>query len=840
MNKKLALMAFILVGAGSAAFAANPTTVVYPTGDTSYVGPAGTSIGTYFTQTEATGDSITGGCQLDSSGYENPATPKVMPHGLTLVSAAGRTACNITGTPTSTTNGTETYGIENLNSTDSGSAPVGGTNYVERIQLTITPTSLVYAQNPGNYTIGVPVSDTASINKTGVTNPITYSVAPALPAGLSLNANTGAITGTPTTAAAAANYVVTASVAGADFNTYTTTATLSISVQAASSYTAWAHSKVLKINTTGFTLTAPVTNYPLLIELTNANAPTTDNFDFSQASATGADIRFSTTRNGITVNLPYQIEQWAPGSGKSGSAVIWVSVDTMYVNDSTHSITMYWGNGSAVAASSGPAVFSKANGYQGVWHMNGGSLGTTAAASSMEPDVTGNNFHMHPVGVGPVVKQGFIGLGSTAFDPNDYLLADGTGATPAGYGAPVTTIGSVVDFPMLAAYTISAWANPGITATYADQAAILSKGNQQYQLQSDANKWENTEYVYLKGALTSGAYETYSNNQATAAIATGWHYVVGEGVNSPTVAQAGQNIYVDGAAVSHTNGSTAGTGYSGAHMPRINSLAVAIGSYPTPGSNNNGPNSWYGTSDTSSDGALDEISLSNVTRSADWVTLNFQTQCYGSTYTSLGGTGCTTVAPVVNGPLVPGLPGAPTGVTAASTTAGQATISWTAPTATGTSAITSYKATAVQDTSKHCTATAPAVTCTVTGLTLSSYTFTVAAINSAGTGTSSAASSPVSSIFAFGSKTGFSLQMIGSSMLLHIPAVSGNMRVSIVDLWGRTVWNRTVAGNIGQLSWDGKSNTGVSTPTGMYVLRVGFQKGGGNPANSIQTTFVKP
>lgn len=85
-------------------------------------------------------------------------------------------------------------------------------------------------------------------------------------------------------------------------------------------------------------------------------------------------------------------------------------------------------------------------------------------------------------------------------------------------------------------------------------------------------------------------------------------------------------------------------------------------------------------------------------------------------------------------------PGAPTSVTA---TAGdtKATVSWVSPLQTGGSSITGYTVTATPG-GATCTATAPAVTCEVTGLTNgTSYTFAVTATNSTGTSTSSTSSS---------------------------------------------------------------------------------------------------
>ena len=70
------------------------------------------------------------------------------------------------------------------------------------------------------------------VTGSGGTAPLSYSVAPALPAnqaGLTLAAATGQITGTPTVASAAATYTVTVT----DANTTTDSATFSLTVNGA-------------------------------------------------------------------------------------------------------------------------------------------------------------------------------------------------------------------------------------------------------------------------------------------------------------------------------------------------------------------------------------------------------------------------------------------------------------------------------------------------------------------------------------------------------------------------------------------------------------------------------
>jgi uncharacterized protein (DUF427 family) len=92
------------------------------------------------------------------------------------------------------------------------------------------------------------------------------------------------------------------------------------------------------------------------------------------------------------------------------------------------------------------------------------------------------------------------------------------------------------------------------------------------------------------------------------------------------------------------------------------------------------------------------------------------------------------------GPAVP--PGAPTGVSGVAGD-GQVSVSWASPVSPGSFAITSYQV-AASPGGKGCVATAPTLTCDVTGLTNGTpYTFEVRALNGAGWGLWSSASAPV-------------------------------------------------------------------------------------------------
>jgi DNA-binding beta-propeller fold protein YncE len=87
------------------------------------------------------------------------------------------------------------------------------------------PSALSYAAGTAAYTINVPITPNFPANSGGTV--VSYSVLPALPAGLSLDPATGIISGDPTALAAAAKYTVTATNSGGN-----TTAPLTFVVNA--------------------------------------------------------------------------------------------------------------------------------------------------------------------------------------------------------------------------------------------------------------------------------------------------------------------------------------------------------------------------------------------------------------------------------------------------------------------------------------------------------------------------------------------------------------------------------------------------------------------------------
>jgi endo-1,4-beta-xylanase len=198
-------------------------------------------------------------------------------------------------------------------------------------------------------------------------------------------------------------------------------------------------------------------------------------------------------------------------------------------------------------------------------------------------------------------------------------------------------------------------------------------------------------------------------------------------------------------------------------------------------------------------------------------------------------TGTTTITPkpaywgvveaLAAGSTATSTPSAPWNVTAARTTgSSSAIVSWKAPGTDGRSAITSYKVTAVSDTTKTCTTTG-ARSCTVTGLSAdSNYRFVVRATNAIGvSGVSPPSPGTGSGTVSIATSAREAAEgRFTSDFTYRIPeeAVRGtsDLSLTVSDVRGQIVWQKTVRpaqSGSREISWNGSS-----APSGLYVLHV--------------------
>lgn len=240
-------------------------------------------------------------------------------------------------------------------------------------------------------------------------------------------------------------------------------------------YPDWSYCQPIVLNTspTGADVIEDVYEFPVLVRLGD------DNFSFDEALEDGRDLMFTGVKG---KKLPFEIEMWDVASQ---NAAIWVKVDTMYGNDSTQTILMYWGNPDASNLSNSAKVFDTVAGFAGVWHL--GENGNDSAYDATYNSFNGTAYNMKE----SASVSGAIGKAR---------LFDGS----SGYISMANTADGKLNFPENGYFTISAW-------VYADTfdnvyRTIVSKGFEQYYLQ----------LTYFPGDMPQWEFSTFSE-------ADNWH-----------------------------------------------------------------------------------------------------------------------------------------------------------------------------------------------------------------------------------------------------------------------------------------------------------------------------
>jgi hypothetical protein len=253
---------------------------------------------------------------LSASGGTTPYTWSItsgtLPAGLSLNASTGA----ITGTPTAAVTSTPlTFKV-----TDSGSPAQTQT---ANLTLTIAPATLVISTSSlPNGQVGTAYSTTLAAS--GGTTPYTWTLTSGtLPAGLSLNASTGAITGTPTATVTSTPLTFKATDSGSPVQTSSVNLTLTIGPASTISVSVSPKRGGLTVGQTLTTLTATVTNDAGNNGVTWSISPSGNGGSFNpNPSPSGAAVTFTApTTAGV-----YTLTATSVSDGsKSASATIGVT-----------------------------------------------------------------------------------------------------------------------------------------------------------------------------------------------------------------------------------------------------------------------------------------------------------------------------------------------------------------------------------------------------------------------------------------------------------------------------------------------------------------------------------
>lgn len=326
----------------------------------------------------------------------------------------------------------------------------------------------------------------------------------------------------------------------------------------------WLFSRPVYLNTTaaGADIAEDLYGFPVLVRLNAAN------FAFDETRSDGSDLRFIKP-DADSTTLPFEIERW---DMNARLAEIWVSVDTVRGTNDDQSFIMLWGNPETAPAVPSRPVFDAADGFGGVWHLSG-------TGEAQARDATPNGFHGIPANVAS--DEGIIGeAGIFTGDEKSYIAVPNTAS-------------GALNYPENGRYTVSVWVN---SDSVAYNRVIIGKGDVQYYLRIHNDNWHFAEYHDLPSTAWDFTAFPYSFGE--------WVHLCG--VRNDT----SHYLYVDGVCVDSVKKRMGGD------EPRNESFDVEIGRRLLPDRSDG----LYFS------GSIDEVRISGVARSGDWIKLCYMNQ----------------------------------------------------------------------------------------------------------------------------------------------------------------------------------------------------------------------
>jgi hypothetical protein len=323
-----------------------------------------------------------------------------------------------------------------------------------------------------------------------------------------------------------------------------------------------------------------LTSFPLLVCFDG------NDIDYSHTEDDGSDIRFvDAGASPGALPLPHEIEEW----NEAGTSFVWVKVDIAPTSADEY-IWIYYGNPSPPAAPNPEEVWD--SNFVGVWHLTETGTG---AVDDYE-DSTGNGNH----------GQGETDT-ATANLPSPVTgkingAQDFENTSPPDSHYAYIDITNEAEFDDQTEITVELWYyHETWSAPGQNSGGFISKGDLSWKIRQIGA----TNSAEFRVQIGASSYAAQSNVNLTTG---GWHQLVGtydyvSGTSASTIA-----LYTDGG--TSAGGHTASSSATGQLNTAGDDDHVWIGSN-------------YDYPQRTIDGRLDEVRISNIPRSAEWIEASY-------------------------------------------------------------------------------------------------------------------------------------------------------------------------------------------------------------------------
>ena len=363
---------------------------------------------------------------------------------------------------------------------------------------------------------------------------------------------------------------------------------------------AYGYQRVIVIDHTKVADTDQI-NYPFLFNSTDPDLATVDNGGHV-ANPNGYDIIFSTDPNGQT-RLDFEIEEYNPATGQ---LVAWIRIPNLSHSSDTV-IYVFYGNPAITTSQANPTGVWDSN-YEAVYHL--GNLPSTEVASDSTSNANNGSFTNFTAIPGQI--DGSAGLDGVT----SYLQIPAT----AFLNYPTTTDTSTFNATFGVWFKTTSWG--GLLDQTSSETCYFFTCSPEEPGDVPAGSWSSMLDVnfdgFLEGAGVGPSTQVYNDNN--------WHYAVltfNNGINS---------LYADGQLIATGQGNA--YAYDSAY-----SYFVGSGDIETDTSSLDAQPWKY------LPGQIDEINVSDIARSSDWIQTQFNNQSSPSTFYTLYSPNAVQVAP---------------------------------------------------------------------------------------------------------------------------------------------------------------------------------------------------